>query len=364
MAEAGSAGQSGARPALYDRRVARLTVPTARRRAAMRAAPADAHAELCRTSPCLREVEVRPTPRAGAAPATLRVASWNAERCKHPGPSGDLVRASGAAVALLTEMDDGMARSGQRHTLRELADALDAGYAFAVEFIELGLGDDREQAWHAGADNEIGLHGNGILSTVPLHRPAVLRLEDSGRWFVEDETQRRVGGRIAAFGEIALGDGLVAVAAVHFESHTDRAGRAAQMRALIRGLDLYAPDRPWLIGGDFNTNSFDTRFRLIDRQRLHDALAADPARLTDPSRHEPMFAVAAAHGLDWSACNVAHATTMRSLPDGQPAEPFAKIDWFFSRGLACSDPAVIAAVDAQGTAISDHEMIAVTIAMA
>jgi endonuclease/exonuclease/phosphatase family metal-dependent hydrolase len=354
-----------AAPELVERPVARLTLPSVAEREAMRAAADDAHPSLYQSAACLHEVEFRAPPAtdpATAAPAALRVVAWNAERCKHLGPSADLLRSAGADVALMTEMDDGMARSGQYRTLAGIADALGAGYAFAVEFIELGLGDKREQEWHAGETNIAGLHGNGVLARVPMRRPAAIRLEAGGRWFVADPFQKRVGGRIATLAEVALGDRWIAVAAVHFESATDRADRARQMGALMAGVERYAPDLPWLIGGDFNTNSFDIGFREVPDEELQAALAADPARLTDPSRHEPMFAVAADYDFDWTACNLAHATTMRTLPDGRPEEPFAKIDWLFSRGLACSNPAVIPAVDTEGTAISDHEAIAVTVA--
>ena len=56
------------------------------------------------------------------------------------------------------------------------------------------------------------------------------------------------------------------------------------------------------------------------------------------------------------------APTQRTRPDGTPAPPFGKIDWLFARGLRCTDPAIIAAVAADGTAISDHEALAVTVA--
>jgi endonuclease/exonuclease/phosphatase family metal-dependent hydrolase len=289
--------------------------------------------------------------------------AWNAERCKHVGPSTELLRAAGAQVALMTEMDDGMARSGQKRTLAEIADGLGAGYAYAVEFIELGLGDAREQGWHAGLDNARGLHGNGVLATAALERPAAIRLERGGRWFVEDPHQKRVGGRIAALAEVPLGAGRAAVAAVHFESHTDRADRALQMRTLIAGMAAYAPGLPWLIGGDFNANSLDMSSRALGPDGVARALAEDPRRFADPVRHEPLFAVAAEHGLDWQGCNVAGATTTRDLDDGTPPSPHTKIDWFFSRGLACAEPAVIAAVDREGRAISDHEAIAVTVAL-
>jgi hypothetical protein len=38
-----------------------------------------------------------------------------------------------------------------------------------------------------------------------------------------------------------------------------------------------------------------------------------------------------------------------------------RIDWFFSRGLVASDPQTVAAVDATGAAISDHEVLTVVI---
>ena len=43
-------------------------------------------------------------------------------------------------------------------------------------------------------------------------------------------------------------------------------------------------------------------------------------------------------------------------------EPAARLDWFFARGLEVSEAAVIDAVDPEtGSALSDHEAIAVTI---
>ncbi|MGH6918500.1 MAG: hypothetical protein ACREJ0_12460, partial [Geminicoccaceae bacterium] len=87
-----------------------------------------------------------------------------------------------------------------------------------------------------------------------------------------------------------------------------------------------------------------------------------PERVLDPVRFEPMFAVAAGHGYDWRACNALNVATQRTRPDGTPAAPLGKIDWFLCRGLVASDPATLPAVDARGVAISDHDVLAVTIA--
>ncbi len=129
---------------------------------------------------------------------------------------------------------------------------------------------------------------------------------------------------------------------------------------LLDAIDACAPGRPVLVGGDFNTNTFDvTKPERLGR--LEEALAADPHRLVDPVRYEPMFSSLEERGYDWRGCNVALAPTQRTRPDGTPQPPFGKIDWLFSRGLRCSDPAILPAVDAEGVAISDHEVLAVTI---
>ena len=41
---------------------------------------------------------------------------------------------------------------------------------------------------------------------------------------------------------------------------------------------------------------------------------------------------------------------------------FGKIDWLFARDLVCTDPKIVPAVDEAGEAISDHEVLVVTIA--
>jgi hypothetical protein len=75
--------------------------------------------------------------------------------------------------------------------------------------------------------------------------------------------------------------------------------------------------------------------------------------------HEPVFAVAAKHGYDRQACNVADAPTTR-YPAGSTRLP-AKIDWFFAGGLVATDPAILPALRPDGTSSSDHEGPLVTV---
>ena len=162
-------------------------------------------------------------PPAGRAPleGPARIAFWNAERGKFLDASAALLGRQGAAACLLCELDLGMARSGQAHTARELAERLGAGYVFGVEFLELGLGDAWERQRHAGEVNEAGLHGAAILSPYPLERPALVRLSADGAWF--DGESRRAPGRRPdrAAGDAPVDGRPVTLADVHFESHSD-----------------------------------------------------------------------------------------------------------------------------------------------
>jgi endonuclease/exonuclease/phosphatase family metal-dependent hydrolase len=290
-------------------------------------------------------------------PARARLVAWNAERGRHVEGAAALLRSAGADAFLLSEMDLGMARSGQRHTTRDLARALDCGYAFAVEFLELGLGDEHEQELAAGLDNAVGYHGGALISRHALTRPAVVRLEARGDWFGGERGQRRVGGRIAVLSALHVAGSDITLAAVHLDSHGDPDQRARELEGLLAAIDAYAPGRPAVVGGDLNTHTFSASQRQ-DSEELRRALAEDPDRLSQPMGYEPLFALAEARGFDWRSCNTVRTSTHRT-EQGRGA---LKLDWFLTRGVRATEPEVIAAVDPSGgSPLSDHEAIAVTI---
>jgi endonuclease/exonuclease/phosphatase family metal-dependent hydrolase len=343
--------------------VGRLDPPGQEARDAIKAGPVttDAFESAFASLPALHQIEQAPPPAPPAqSPARARIVFWNAERLKYLDASVALLRKTGADAFLLCELDLGMARSENRHTIAETARALDAGHVFAVEFVELDIGDARERAWHAGERNAAGLHGAGLISIHPLERPELLRLETSGRWFDGAFGERRVGGRIAVMADLVVGGVAVLLVSVHYESHTGPEDRLSQTITLLDMIDSHRPNMPVLIGGDFNTSTFEVPLSRIPAQ-VEAALRDDPMRLALPMRHEPMFEAFRSRGYDWERCNDMGKTTQRTRPDGTPPPPFGRIDWLFARGLDCSDAAVIPAVDAQGAAISDHDLLAVTI---
>ncbi len=318
------------------------------------------HDRLVDEIAALNRTELSEPPAPAAPPdGSARVAFWNVERGRYLDEAAALLAVVDADVSLLCELDHGMARSFQRHTARDLAARTGQGYAFAVEFLELDLGAEHERAWHDGEENDAGLHGAAILSPHALGRPALIRLETDGDWFDGARGERRVGGRIALAATVAVAGVDVTCVSVHLESHSDPRHRARQMAVLLDAVDAYAPGAPTVIGGDFNTQSA-ARDRVDDRAGRVALLAEDPRRYVDPVRHEPLFDAARAAGFNWAACN-APGPTQRTPRYAAPRPHPGRLDWFFTRGVDTTDPVTVAAVDGDGRAISDHDLLAVTI---
>lgn len=319
----------------------------------------ETHARLLGELEAMHRVDVRAPRRARAdGSGPLRVVAWNAERGRDPGAGAALLARARADVLLLTELDWGMARSGQRHAARDLAERLGCGYAYGVEFIELGPGDAREAAAVGGAENEVGYHGGAILSPLPLERARVVRLESRGDWSDDALGQRRIGGRIAVVAGVSWAGAEVALASVHLESHGSPATRARELAVLIEALDAERPGGPAVIGGDLNTSTLSP-LELGARDRRRIAMGDAPEHFTHPVPHEPLFEVAAAAGFEWESANLRGVPTHRT-PRGPTS---LKLDWILARGLDARDAEVIAAVGPTGAPLSDHDAVAATVSL-
>ena len=142
---------------------------------------------------------------------TVSVILFNAERgtqwkkqCTQIKSDPRLVNAT---LIILNEMDSGMARSGNVDTTHELASCLHMNYAFAVEFVELTLGQAKELKGLAdNATNDRSLHGNAILSRYPLRELAVVPLPGTGEYWRKGgfDGENRLGDRMALFAAIPV----------------------------------------------------------------------------------------------------------------------------------------------------------------
>jgi len=127
-------------------------------------------------------------------------------------------------IWLLNEMDLGMARSQQLHTVRLLAHALGMNYAWATEFVELTNGNAEEQKRTEGVQNKYALHGNAILSRWPLFDAKVIRMPGMAALYNAKgfETaggyEKRLGGRMTLFASTAIGNANVLLGATHAQT--------------------------------------------------------------------------------------------------------------------------------------------------
>ncbi|MCT4578209.1 endonuclease/exonuclease/phosphatase family protein [Donghicola sp.] len=307
---------------------------------AIRIAPrtATAHRVLLADLDCMNAVQVGGQGPSTPLPADPRIIAWNVERCLFPEETAAQVAAHGADVALLSEVDCGMARTQQRHTTADMADALGLHYAFGVEFLELGLGSPTELEFCEDDHNARGWHGNAILSRTPFKRVEMLRLDDHGHWFCPDfgadPGQPRVGGRMALMAVVDTETGSLCVVSTHLESNAGPEHRKEQFDRLLDAIDRFAPDTPVIIGGDLNTGNHV------------------PPDYSWQS--ETLFAGAQARGYSWSGTPEG-MTTRPSLITRHP-ERRMKLDWFATRGLQTTESVLIAS-DATGQVLSDHDAV-------
>lgn len=267
------------------------------------------------------------------APLTLpfTLGAWNLERCLFPEAAA--ARLADCDVMLVTEMDHGMARTGQRNTIRDMADARGMFYAFVAEYLELGLGSPSERRFCTADHNAEGYHGNGLIAGTAPGAPFALRLHGHRQWFGDDE-QPRIGERVAIGARLETEGGPLVVVSTHLESACGPELREEQMRGLIASLDAEWPDMPLLIAGDLNTGN-------------HNA---------GRWREEGLFDVARAAGFTAHGGPEDQPTTRASLITRFP-ERAMKLDWMLTRGLSLGAVEIRPALDPEGGPLSDHDAL-------
>jgi endonuclease/exonuclease/phosphatase family metal-dependent hydrolase len=301
---------------------------------------ADAHRTLLADMPAMNAVQVGGKAWGSELPNKFTVAAWNVERCLFPEDTAAHLSTIAPDIVLLSEVDHGMARTSQRHTAEVMASQLSMTYAFGVEFHELDLGGKTERVYCSDDFNDLGWHGNAILSAVPFVKTALIRLDDHGHWFTNggdavDPQQPRLGGRMAIAAVVPTENGPLCVVSTHLESNAGAAHRQTQLQILLDAIDTFAPDMPVLIGGDLNTgNHLPPDFDW---------------------RNETLFALAKRHGYSWDFTAPGN-TTRPSLITPHP-DRVMKLDWFAGRDLDNVQCGVLKSTMADGKPLSDHDCV-------
>lgn len=315
-----------------------------------------------------------------------RIVAWNLERGIELDGQLEALRRHpylrDADLWLLTETDVGMARSGNRDVARTLARELGLHYAFAPCYINLAKGAGRE--YDAPGDNQLGLHGNAILSRYPLERARVIPLVNGKDKMAGRE--KRLGNQAALAADVGLPGLGLTVVSVHLDAQSTQRHRRNQMGEIVKALE---GSRCAVIGGDWNTTTHNSSraFHAILGYWLRVFLGID--RSIDHYLHpyrwfeRDLFDSLNRGGFDYRAANVLGERTMSydvscgktrdNLGEWIPAWCFAfirwalrnhegrcplKVDWFATKNLSVAEPVVLHEFrEGLDVPLSDHDPI-------
>ncbi|HVE55508.1 MAG TPA: endonuclease/exonuclease/phosphatase family protein [Pyrinomonadaceae bacterium] len=290
-------------------------------------------------------------------------------------------------VYLLTELDYGMARSGNRFVAQDLAKELKLNYAFAPVYIALQKGSGVEE--FAEGENTRSIHGLAMFSRFPLKNVHAIDLPNGKdkMWGKE----KRLGYLRALVADIEHPAGDFRAVTIHLDAHSSRKHRHLQMKIILDALDKL-PVLPTILGGDWNTTTYNA-------QNANHAIAGYFWRvmmgvknvvdnhLPHPDRHfeKDLFGEIERRGFEYKKFNELGAGTLHydiesiekntNLRDWVPewCFPFifwaarrvggkvsGRLDWFAGKDVEISGkPQTIGnLVDENNTPLSDHDAIA------
>lgn len=329
----------------------------------------------------------------GDSPARdrYRWIAWNLERGIEFGGQLEALRnhpyLKTGDVFLLTETDVGMARSGNRAVAQELAAELGMHYAFVPCYLNLAKGSGVEYDTHG--ENELGLHGNSVLSRYPIRSVRPIHLKNGTDKMTRRE--KRIGRQTALAAEIEFPNARTTAVCVHLDANSTQRHRAEQMADVLGAVGT---NGPVIIGGDWNTTTYNSSraFHAIAGFWLRVFMGVDHvirSHYLHPYNYfeRELFASLEKFGFDYRACNcmgeytisydVGDPKTRRNLGEWVPAWCFPfirwalrghggkcplKIDWFAARGVRAENPVVIHDVrEGRAVPLSDHDAIGVDI---
>jgi endonuclease/exonuclease/phosphatase family metal-dependent hydrolase len=334
-------------------------------------------------------------PKDFAADETVRALAWNIERGSrfegivealenHP-------QLNDRDVLLLTELDYGMARSGNRFVARELAERLEMNYAFAPVYIALQKGSGVEE--FVAGENTKSLHGLAMFSKYPLTNIHAIPLPNGKDKMLGKE--KRIGHLRALVADIEHPAGRFRAVTLHLDAHSSRKHRQRQMRLVLDHLETL-PELPTVIGGDWNTTTYNsqTATRAILgywRRVMMGVKNVVHNHFPHPDRYfeKSLFGELEKRGYDYKNLNELGVGTLHydvesiekntNLRDWVPAWCFpfifwaarrvggrvsGRLDWFAGKGIRVTGkPKTIGDLtDAENAPLSDHDAIALDFA--
>lgn len=324
---------------------------------------------------------------------SIRATAWNIERGSR---LDGVIRAlredelmKRSDVLLLTELDYGMARSGNRHVTREIAAALDMNYAFAPCYINLSKGSGLESG--ADGENAEALHGNAVLSRWPLSRALSIALPNGKDKMHGGE--KRLGSQRAVVCDVEHPSGAFRAVSLHLDAHSSQRHRRMQMSIVLDRLERLEPSLPVIIGGDWNTSTYNSSRAAYSVAGFFRRVMMGPGNFIENHYLRPdnwfergLFRELERRGFQYRELNEAGAGTLHydvkdlsartNMGEWVPRWCFwwiewalrdhggrcsLKLDWFAGRGLALdasAPPRVVGHLRGRaGELLSDHDPI-------
>lgn len=337
------------------------------------------------------ELEIRPTNYAGGS--DISVVAWNIERGRiFDGILETLKNHENLKekdLYLLTELDYGMIRSGNRFVAQEIARELKLNYAFAPVYIALQRGSGIESELEG--ENKQSIHGLAMFSKFPLKQVHAVDLPNGKDKMIGKE--KRLGYLRALIADVEHPAGRFRAVTVHLDAHSSRKHRENQVKIVLDHLETL-PKLPTILGGDFNTVTYDAQSAThsilsLWHRALMGAKNVCENQFPHPDRRfeKGLFEQFKKRGFEYEKFNEIGVGTLHydventghnaNLADWVPAWCFPfifraakkaggkfsmRLDWLFGKDIEIvenSTPRTIGNLkDSQGTPLSDHDAIA------
>jgi endonuclease/exonuclease/phosphatase family metal-dependent hydrolase len=326
---------------------------------------------------------------------TVRALAWNIERGNRFEGIVEALKNHAQLkdrdVLLLTELDYGMARSGNRFVARELALELKLNYAFAPVYIALQKGSGVES--QVEGENTKSLHGLAMFSKYPLKNAHAVPLPNGKDKMLGKE--KRLGHLRALIADVEHPAGVFRAVTLHLDAHSSRRHRQRQMRIVLEHLETL-PALPTVIGGDWNTSTYNSQTATRAILGYWRRVMMGPKRIAHhhfphPDRYfeKDLFGELEKRGYDYKNLNNPGVGTLHynidsiekntNLRDWVPAWCFpfifaaaryvggrvsSRLDWFAGKGIKLKGkPLTVGDLyDAQNIELSDHDAIALDFA--
>jgi endonuclease/exonuclease/phosphatase family metal-dependent hydrolase len=240
----------------------------------------------------------------------IRLVTWNIEKGKRwelLEKCLDTEWMRTADILCLNEVDDGMARSGNRRIAYEIGQRLGMQVVFGQTYKELtkGIGEERL----ALGENTTAIQGNATLCRLPILHSSNVRLPICNDASKREE--KREGGRHALVVTVDCGNAQrLTIVNTHLEVFTTTQCRRRQMRFILEHID----EGPAILTGDFNTNTFARGSAFATFKSVCQLLRSNVnLRVMNPAEFEALFRELTLAGFDWNGFNDTAATCSADL---------------------------------------------------